>query len=266
MPLLLLLCLFLIAGCATRVDVPEDRQLSAYDDAPWAEVLAASVRGEEGLVDYAAVEAKEDELNLYLDALARFGPKATPGPFVTADDRLAYHLNAYNAFMLKKWLDNGAATASPDASVGWLTWFFQDFAYDGRTISMDSLEQRLIRREFDDSRIHYALICGAMSCPPLLDEPFVGDRLDEQLDELGRRWLAQPDALAVDDDGTVRFSRIFAWYRDDFDEVGGLAGVVRRYVPEGDPRREAALAALAAGEEEFQGYDWTINSAANANR
>ena len=263
---LLPLMAILLAGCGVnRPDVPEARQLESYSAAPYAEVLDTAVRGEEGLVDYAAVARQEDALDVYLDAVARFGPQATPDEFRTEADELAYHLNAYNAFMLRKWLDKGAARASPDASVGWGTWFFDNFAYDGRSISMDSLEQRLIRPEFDEPRIHFALVCGAIDCPPLLAEPFEGGRLDEQLDELGRRWLSQPDALEIEADGDVVFSKIFDWYREDFDEMGGLAGVVRRYVPQGR-RREAALAALAAGREKFSGYDWTINSVQNARR
>ena len=132
---------------------------------------------------------------------------------------------------------------------------------DGGSITMHTLEQGLIRPRYDEPRIHYALICGAVSCPPLLDEPFVGSRLDEQLDELGRRWLSQPDGLRVDPDGDVYLSAIFKWYKGDFRDSGGFAAVIDRYLDDADPRKPVALAAARDGKLKFLPYDWSINLA-----
>ena len=89
--------------------------------------------------------------------------------------------------------------------------------------------------------------------------------MDEQLDGLGRRWLGEPDGLSIAADGTVRLSSIFDWYRDDFEAIGGLPGVLERYLDEDDPRREAALFAARKGGIEFMTYDWTINQAPDSN-
>ena len=258
-----------LSGCASTPKVPEADRLGAYDDAPWARVLEASVLGDEGLVDYAKLAegtAARDDLTLYLNAVARFGPEATPGAFPDEADRLAYHLNAYNAFMLQKWLEKGAATADADDKVGWLTWFFDRFAMDGGGTSMDGLEQRLIRPTYGDARIHFALVCGALSCPPLLDEPYRGPELDRQFRDVATRWLQAPDGLVAADDGTVTVSRILDWYGGDFDggePFDSLADLFAAYLPAG-PRRDAAVAAAEAGDLRFMGYDWTINSPAAA--
>ena len=265
----------LLAGCApTRVSVPAEAQLAFYDARPYRDVLDGTVRG--GDVDYpliANTDGRRAALDRYLDALARFGPQTDPPRFATDQQKLAYYLNAYNAFMLKLWLNEGAGEADGDESVGWTTWFFtKRFVMDGRTVTLHELEQGIIRPNFTDARLHAALVCGAISCPPLRDEPYVGDRLDAQLDDQMRAWLhsEQRDGLRIDQDGDVLFSRIFKWYRDDFRdyafgaggaEMTGLAGMVRHYLDDGDPRKAAALEALADGDEAFLGYDWTINLA-----
>ena len=247
-----------IAGCRHAPPaVPDDLRLSGYDDEPYAQVLHGSVR--DGLVDYRVIGSHyEQSLNVYLDALSRFGPFSTPESFPDRDAKLAYYLNAYNAFVIRRWLMAGAP---PGAKVD-VSWFhFDHWAMDGSHCTLDRLENRIIRPRFEDPRIHFALVCGAMSCPPLLEEPFDAARLDEQLDGLGRRWLSEPDGLAVRDDGTVVMSAIFVWYRKDFDAMGGLEGVIERYLDDGDPRKAPALQAARDGTIESRGYDWSINQA-----
>ena len=155
-----------------------------------------------------------------------------------------------------------AATADPDDKVGWLTWFFDRFAMDGGSTSMDGLEQRLIRPTYDDARIHFALVCGALSCPPLLPEPFEGDRLDAQFADVATRWFQAEDGLVVEADGTVMTSAILKWYRKDFDgekPFDSFADMFATYLPEG-PRRTAAVRAARDGTLRFLPYDWTINT------
>ena len=267
--LALLALALLSSGCASVPEVPAADRPDAYTDEPYARVLSAVVVGEDGLVDYTRLAegspARED-LTLYLNAVGRFGPETTPEAFPTEADRLAYHLNAYNAFMLEKWAQEGAATADPDDKVGWLTWFFARFAMDGGGTSMDGLEQRLIRPTYGDARIHFALVCGALSCPPLLAEPYRGPELDRQFRDVATRWLQAPDGLVVAEDGTVTASKILDWYRKDFDggePFDSLADMLAGYLPAG-PRRDAAVAAAEAGNLEFMSYDWTINSPAAA--
>jgi hypothetical protein len=246
------------AGCHAP-KVAEASRLAAYDVEPWREVLAGSVRG--GLVDYRILrEAYQDRLDAYLDAVARFGPRSTPDQFPSRDDALAYYLNAYNALMLRKWLDAGAGTDATDRSVN-LLWFVVDqWRVDGTWMSLNTLEQSTIRKTFDEPRIHFALVCGAVSCPPLADEPYEGPRLDAQLEAQGRTWLRdEPDALVVREDGTASLSMIFMWYFDDFKPWGAMPGVLERYLAPDDPRRAAAIAAIESGRGDWLPYSWTIN-------
>ena len=261
-----LLAILHLAACGSTPTIPKEQQLPSYSVEPYAEVLDAAVI--DGMVDYSAIDQSlEQQLNIYLDALSRFGPTETPQAFPTRDDELAYYLNAYNAIMLKLWLNKGARTADADDKVQWLTWFtFPRWQVDGRSMTLDHLEQDLIRPDYEEARIHAALVCGAVDCPPLRDEPYEGDRLDEQLDDQMREWLNSPaeDGLYINEEGEVRFSAILGWYDDDFRETGGLIAVVEKYLNDGDPRKAKALEALREGEEEYMGYDWTINLPENA--
>ncbi|MEM8738131.1 MAG: DUF547 domain-containing protein [Planctomycetota bacterium] len=265
------LCLALLGlvGCAAAPQMPPDVRLPTYSAEPFAAVLDASVR--DGLIDYAAIVDEPDtlddldgKLDIYLNALARFGPERTPELFPTEADELAYYLNAYNAVMLRLWLDKGARQADGDEKVFWGTWFtVNQWRIDGRSMSLDYLEQRLIRPRYEEPRIHAALVCGAVDCPPMLDEPFVGERLDEQLDGRMRAWLHDPaeDGLRVTEDGRVYLSRIFGWYRDDFRESGGFEAMIEQYLDDSDPRKAVALAAIRENRLRFLRYDWTINLA-----
>lgn len=272
---LLLAGLVILGGCASAPTVPDDVALSTYDDAPYAAVLAAVVR--DGNVDYQAFntlpqdappeayDSLDGQLDLYLDAIARFGPTSTPELFPTEDDQLAYYLNAYNAIMIRLWLDNGARTASPNAKVQWLTWFtVNQWAIDRRTMSLDFLEQRLIRPTFNEARIHGALVCGAVDCAPLLGEPYTGDRLDAQLDGIMRQWFNTPaeNVIEIRDNGRIHLAAILGWYRDDFRDTGGLTAAIETYLDDSDPRKADVLETLRNNRIKFQGYDWTINQAA----
>jgi hypothetical protein len=250
-----------IAGCPATPAIDGEQQLDAYAAEPYARVLDAAVR--DGLVDYSAIAGPvERDLNRYLDALARFGPSGTPEQFPTRAHELAYYLNAYNAFMLRKWLDEGAADAPPDVKVNWITWFtVTQWRLDGRAISMDALKQRIILDDFNEPRVHFALVNGSRSAPPLLGEPFAAANLDEQLDTLGRRWFAEDDALRMDQTGQTYLAAVFRRHQDDFAPLGGLPGVIEQYLPSEDERKVPALMDLRRGTMRYMSDDWTINQA-----
>ncbi len=252
---------FALPACQSAPTLAPADRLASYSDEPWRAVLSASVRN--GLVDYAAIDDRLSlELDRYLFAVANFGPTTTPEAFPTRDHQLAYYLNAYNAFMIRKWLDSGARTAKPGKGVNWLVWFTTDqWAIDGGYMSMDALEQRLIRPRFNEPRIHFALICGAESCPPLLNEAYTAARLTAQMDAVAAQWFQEPDALVVNADGSIELSSILKWYRSDFDALGGLRGTLDKYLPKSDPRKATVMQAFDAGRVSFLPYDWSINKA-----
>jgi len=128
---------------------------------------------------------------------------------------------------------------------------------EGHELALDGIENDVIRKGWKEPRIHFALNCAAVSCPPLRAGAYGSPGLDEQLDEQTSAFLGSPAGAFLDDKGRLHLSKILDWYREDF-EAGGtdLADWVRPYVP--------ALAGIEPGTEvkvTFEDYDWALNDA-----
>jgi hypothetical protein len=130
--------------------------------------------------------------------------------------------------------------------------------FEGELMSLDHLEHKVIRARYDEPRIHFAVVCAAVSCPPLRSEPYVGARLSEQLDDQARKFLADPEknryAAAA---GELWLSPIFDWYRDDFTKpAGSLEAYVKPLLP---AEITAAMGRAPKVEVRFLDYDWALN-------
>lgn len=219
-----------------------------------------------GYVDYVRLHKHHmDDLENYLALIRQVGPTATPDQFPTKASRLAYWINAYNAVMLKRWLDAGAGRSEVLATkprVDDKTWFRQ-FRYrvDGRDMNLGQIEFEGVFKVSKDPRIHAALVCGAQSCPPLHNVPYSADAetLDAQLEAAARGWMRQFDGLHIDDAGNVWMSDVFRYFDDDFKTMGGMAGVIKAWVHDADPRKAAALEAARTGRIRYQKWNWTVN-------
>ncbi len=230
-----------------------------------------------GRVDYAALKANPGELERFLANLAALDP-ALYGSW-DDDAKIALWINAYNALTLKAIIDHYPIKASllksvlyPKNSIRQIpgVWTDLTFRVMGREVTLDRIEHEILRAEFDEPRIHMALVCAALSCPPLRWEPYTGERLDVQLEDQTVRFIGSPEKLRIDrDKGRVELSSIFKWFGDDF---------VSMYGPdEGFEGRDPALRAvlnfvaihLEGSDREFVehadyrvkyvDYDWTLN-------
>jgi hypothetical protein len=186
--------------------------------------------------------------------------------------RLAFWINVYNALVL-----HGIVSLGVRRSVARVWNFFGRAAYriDGLVFSPDDVEHGVLRgnrrrvipplRPFGardgrrglslapiDPRIHFAINCGARSCPPV--GVYRADVIDDQLDVAARTFVNDEVALV---DGRIVCSRLFKWYRRDFEGVGGLHGVLLRYLDDGPARR--ALAGGATPRVGFRGWDWSLH-------
>jgi hypothetical protein len=70
--------------------------------------------------------------------------------------------------------------------------------FGGRIMTLDHLENKIIRAEYSEPRIHFALVCAAKGCPQLRAEPYVSPRLDSQLDDQAKRFLATAEKNRFD--------------------------------------------------------------------
>ncbi len=245
-----------IAALAATVVLPtRTADAQSVDHGPWSAMLSAYVT--DGLVDYDAFK-RDPRFPAYLQALGRVTPSRLPN-----DERLAFWINVYNAYTIELINSRNERRSIRNINKRFGVTFRSPWAepivrVDGRTLTLDDVEHVIIRKEFSDSRIHVALVCAALGCPPLRNEAFVAERLSAQLDDQARRFLSSRGKNRVDVAArTVYGSPIFTWYREDFGNT--LAGVGRFWAPYvSDP---AAQALLRSGEFRWVDteYDWSLN-------
>ncbi len=229
----------------------------------------------EGRVAYAAARSDREDLDRYLSALARTSPDSHPERFPAEADRLAYWINAYNAFAISLVLHEYPVASVKDVrALGPLSFLLPrltDFfllrrvTLGGASTTLYGLENWLIRRRFDDPRVHFALNCASGGCPRLPVRAFTGAQLEEQLARQTARFLAEPRNLRLDPErGRIHLSSIFSWYEGDFtgwvadhhpDQEPSLLTYVRLHA---EPARQAAIAA-DDWQVEFIPYDWALN-------
>lgn len=246
-PRVAIVAVFMLAVAPAAV-AAEGGAAAAVDG--WDALLAKHVEPG-GWVDYAGVATDADTLDAYLSYLAAIDAEAFAGR--PASHRLATLINAYNAFTLRLILDHwdGGELGSimdipPDKR-----WEHQRWRVAGRSVSLNQLEHAWIRVDFDEPRIHWALVCAAYSCPPLRREAYTGDRLDAQLaDQEAYVLNLDHPRFAELDGGTLRVTRLFEWYGQDF-------GDWRDYL------RERLPAARQASSIGFLDYDWSLNDVRN---
>lgn len=257
----------------------------SFDHAVFDTVLARYVQ--DGRVDYAALALGREELDGYLEAVAA----VAPAEFARwpRSEQIAYLINAYNAYVLETVVDNYPIKGSsffkkltspkrfafPANSIRHIDGAFDGIPHrvTGRELTLDDIEHGLLRTEYDEPRIHFALVCAAVSCPPLREEAFRGDQLDRQLDEQGRLFLNDPRLNRFEvERGQVYLSKIFDWFGDDFCEyadesihasdarISGVLSFVRRYLRE----RTVEFLETADYRVHFLSYDWTLNDQAVA--
>ncbi|MGH7899609.1 MAG: DUF547 domain-containing protein [Candidatus Binatia bacterium] len=221
----------------------------------WSAILGRSVAN--GRVDYAGLKRDgQAPLSAYLAGLS--GACAADYERWSKEQRIAFWINAYNAFTVSQVLEH-----YPIASVrkiGWLpgSAFRREYipmkGLKGKTISLDDIEHETLRKDFREPRIHFALVCAARSCPPLRAEAYRAADLDRQLDDQGRTFLRDRGKNRFEPaTNTLHLSSIFHWFRPDFDAVDGkLLGFVSRYL-------EDARATAPGVKIEFLDYDWSLN-------
>ncbi len=171
------------------------------------------------------------------------------------EDALAYWINLYNAatleLVLKKYPVKsikkiGGLFSSP--------WKKKLVKVNGRELSLDEIEKNIIFKQFNDARVHFALNCAAIGCPPLNKSAFTGDLLNEQLDEAVKNALAQELWLKITDT-EISVSKIFEWYKKDFAKY---AGSIREFIAK---YRESEKEAILDPNRKLKylDYDWKLN-------
>ena len=172
---------------------------------------------------------------------------------------LALLNNAYNAFTLRlilDHLDDGRLESIKDIPAS-KRWKARRWVVGGHTWSLDDIEQKQIRPHFREPRIHFALVCAAVGCPPLRNEAYRAQRLEEQLEDQARYVHGQDRWFRYDESaGVVHLTELYNWYDSDCEQVAGsVLAYAARYSPalkrDLDQGRKPSIRWLT--------YDWQLN-------
>jgi hypothetical protein len=220
-----------------------------------------------GYVDYAALKGNRADLDAYIAQMERVSPESKPALFPDRASKLAYWMNAYNAFTLK-----GVIEKYPKHDLTGLLSRYRFFlrtkhTIGGRRMSLDTLEHKIIREQFGEPRIHFAIVCASEGCPRLLNEAFTAERLEEQLDRQARRFINEDRSVKLDAaKNRVYLSKIFDWFKDDFTKTlpAGQKDATEYLKPYLTPERRQAFEQLRAPRIEYIDYDWRINDQARS--
>jgi hypothetical protein len=166
-------------------------------------------------VDYGSLLVNRAELDRLARGLARVDLAAMPDD----EARIAFWINAYNLLAIKAVVDRYPVASIKDAGhLLWPVWKRKVGTVAGRERTLDGLEHDILRKHFREPRVHFAIVCASLSCPDLRREPYVAARLDAQLVQATRAFLANPaKGVAPGPEGrTARVSAIFKWFAGDW--------------------------------------------------
>lgn len=217
-----------------------------FDHSLWDEVLQNYVK--DGLVDYRRLKEDPNLLNAYLKQLANVDRDQMI--LWSREEKSAFWINAYNALTIKAVMDAYPINSIRD--IGGI-WDKMRWEIGGRQVTLNQIEHQILRKDFAEPRIHFALVCASLSCPTLKNEAFKGMDLDRRLDKVTRSFINDKDKVRVDDKGNIVYlSRIFKWYRKDFADV---LTFISKYLPE----EEKEVITGKGIKIKYLDYDWNLN-------
>jgi len=207
-----------------------------------------------GEVSYKGFIKDSTLLNEYLALLSSHAPDRSVW---SKDEQLAYWINAYNAFTIRIVIRNYPVASIKDIAGGLnipfisSTWDIKFIEIGGTKLDLNNIEHGIIRKEFDEPRIHFALNCASKSCPQLRREAYAADKLNEQLEKQTIQFINDPMHNTVESPQKAYVSKLFLWYSGDFKQSGRtVIDYINRY-SEQKLDKKASL--------KYKDYNWSLN-------
>lgn len=159
----------------------------------------------------------------------------------------AFWINAYNLSVIKGIIDN-YPTKSPLDNAG----FFDKTTYKvaGKSITLNDIENKILRAQFKDARFHFVLVCGAIGCPPLISKAYLPSTLDAQMDKQTKIALNGSFLRVNTKKKRVEGSQILEWYKEDFVQKGSEIDFINSYRTEKIPNNYKLS---------YFTYNWNLN-------
>ncbi|MFT7028785.1 MAG: hypothetical protein ACJA2C_000155 [Marinoscillum sp.] len=214
-------------------------------------VLLSKYVDEDGLVSYKGFRTDREALNAYLDLLR----STSPGSNWTKEEEIAYWINVYNAFTIDLVLDHyplesikdiGSSIQIPFVNTPWDIKFIN---IGGETHDLNNVEHGILRKQWKEPRVHFALNCASYSCPRLRNEAYEGSKLYDQLDDQARLFINDDFRNDITAE-SAQLSKFFDWFSGDFKNVMPLKDFINQYSDQKIGKDT---------EVDFKEYDWKLN-------
>lgn len=209
----------------------------------------------DGLVNYKAIKAAPEGLKTYLQSTA----KVTKEEFQkwSETQQVAFLINLYNAETIELVIDHYPVVSIKDIG-GFLgnPWKKEVVELFGEKTTLDVIEHEMLRKDYKRPEIHFAIVCASIGCPPLHEKVYLAEKLDKQLDERTRTFMADEDKNRVDNvRKRIVISPIFRWFSEDFEKKSGTTlRYVLLYMPKEKIKKVDRFWAIRYTE-----YDWSLN-------
>lgn len=208
-------------------------------------------------VDYKLLKSKRGALQAYIADLASQKPTT-----LAPDQQFAFWANLYNAVTLDTVVAAYPVSSIKDIDIspGLFSdgpWGKKLVTIEGTPLSLDDIEHEILRKNFADPRVHYAVNCASIGCPNLQQQAFTASKLTRQLDAAAKEYVNSPRGVVITD-GEIAVSKIYSWFKGDFGTSDAkILAHLRRY----------AAAPLKARLEKAETigdyfYDWSLNDTA----
>lgn len=235
--------------------------LENIDHSSWNELLKNYVDSQ-GMVDYTRWKATPADVAI-LDAYINLLSTAEIARGTPRDAKLAYWINAYNAVTIKGILREYPTTSIRNHTAkvfGYNIWQDLQLSVQGKTYSLEKIEHEILRK-MGEPRIHFAIVCASIGCPPLRNEAYLAENIDEQLADNARRFFAQRSKFQFDPQRrSFAVSPILSWFAEDFGtSQAKQLQMVSPYLPDPTARQ---VAKEGIGDFSYLDYDWNLNDQA----
>ncbi len=200
----------------------------------------------QGLVDYKGVQEDAETIEQLYQAIGKLSLADA-----SAEEKKAFYINAYNIIVIHQIVQHFPVKSPMD-----IQGFFDKKAHQvaGEKLTLNALEKEKLLQPYQDPRLHFVLVCAAMSCPPLADFAYQANSLDQQLEKKTREALNNPQFIQVSHSKQqVALSQIFEWYQDDFTKNGqSVVNFINQYRDKKIPAQYQVT---------YYPYDWSLNEA-----
>lgn len=206
----------------------------------------------DGKVNYKGFIQDSLKLNSYLKLISNGAPNPKTW---SKNDQMAYWINAYNAYTVQLIIRNYPLKSIKEigGKIPFInsSWDIKFITLGGEKMDLNNIEHGILRKDFEEPRVHFALNCASVSCPKLRNEAYTGAKLNAQLDDQAKAFINNPEKNKISNGQKIEISKLFNWFEGDFKKTSAN-------VPE-FLSKYSKIKVDAKADIDYLDYNWNLN-------